>query len=206
MPALDACAGKDAPVPAELALEREDLIATVRALHSIEGPVAGEVTAAKQAWPSIANGLPPASASLRAPVARALARAQAVPVPALFGEARSRLLTGPAFSIAGTYRTFAELATRGWQLIDADARAIQGGTRSGARFARATVALYLESVYDAHFALAQIGAKVHKAFHDLGAAEGFAGAITQAEVDALESFYSEANDRLHPHVGVRLGS
>jgi hypothetical protein len=134
------------------------------------------------------------------------ASAAAVPTPALFGEARSRLLTGPASSISGTFRTFAELAARGWEQIDGDVHAIEHGTRASARFARANVALYIESVYDAHFALAQIGNKLHAAYRALGGPPVFANALTQDQVDALERFYSEDSDRLRPHAGVHLGS
>jgi hypothetical protein len=61
-------------------------------------------------------------------------------------------------------------------------------------------------VYDAHFALAQIGKKVHKAFHDLGAEAAFGGTLTRAQVEALSEFYSEASDRLTPHAATKLGS
>ena len=78
--------------------------------------------------------------------------------------------------------------------------------RRSARFARENVALYIESVYDGHFALAQIGKQLLDGYRTLGGQAPFGGTLTQAEVDALASAYSEAADRLHPHVGVRLGS
>jgi hypothetical protein len=193
-------------VPAELALKREDLIATVRALEQVRASVAQEVAATKALWPSIAKGLPTAPASLHAQIEAAAASATALRVPAPFGEEASRSLTGPATMIAGTYRTFAELSRSGWQLIAADARGIEGGSRAAAGFARANVDLYIESVYDAHFALSQIGKKVRKAFHDLGGPPAFGIALSEARVDALAGFYSEANDRLEPHVAAKLGS
>jgi len=193
-------------VPAELALEREDLIASVHALAAVEAPVAREVAATRSVWPSIAKGLPPSPAPLRAQLDAAALSAAALRVPAPLGEEESRSLTGPSTAMAGTYRTFAVLAHSGWRLIAADARAIQGGSTAAARFARANVPLYIESVYDAHFALAQIGKKVLKAFHDLGGAKIFGSTLPRAQVDAISSFYSESNDRLTPHVETKLGS
>ena len=73
-------------------------------------------------------------------------------------------------------------------------------------FARANVALYIESVYDAHFTLAQIGKKVLDGYGKLGDGKAFGAALVTDEVEALARAYSEAKDRLHPHVGVRLGS
>ena len=83
---------------------------------------------------------------------------------------------------------------------------IESGTPASARFARENAPLYIESIYDAHFTLAQIGKKLLAAYDKLGGAEAFGAALTQAEVDALARTYSEANDRLHPHVAVRIGS
>jgi hypothetical protein len=121
-------------VRAELALKREDLIATVRTLEEVRAPVASEVAAAKAVWPSIAKGVPRAPAPLHARIEAAAASASALRVPAPFSEESSRSLTGPATTIAGTYRTFAELSRSGWQLIAADARAIEGGSPAAARF------------------------------------------------------------------------
>ena len=77
---------------------------------------------------------------------------------------------------------------------------------SAARFARANVALYIESVYDAHFSLAQIGKHLLAAYKTLGGGGAFGASLTPAEVDALARAYSEGQDRLYPHVGVRFGS
>lgn len=193
-------------MPAELGLEREDLIATVRALTKVRATVAREAAATKLAWRSIAKGLPPSPAPLRAQIGAASSSAAALAIPVPLGEEESRQLTGPSTSIAGTYRTFAVLARSGWRLIAADARAVESGRASAASFARATVPLYIESVYDAHFALAQIGEKVRKGFHDLGGPKVFGSALTQAQVDAIASFYSEANNRLTPRAATKLGS
>jgi hypothetical protein len=68
------------------------------------------------------------------------------------------------------------------------------------------VALYIESVYDAHFTLAQVGRKLLDGYRKLGGARTFGARLAQRRVDALARAYSEASDRLHPHVRVRLGS
>ena len=91
-------------------------------------------------------------------------------------------------------------------MIGAAIEQIKHGSRAGARFARANVALYIESVYDAHFSLAQIGKQLVKGYKELGGEAAFGASLTQAEIDGLAATYSEATDRLYPHVGVRLGS
>jgi len=68
------------------------------------------------------------------------------------------------------------------------------------------VALYIDGVYDGHFTLAQLGKQVAAGYETLGGAPAFGTALTETEVDRLAQSFSEANDRLHPHVGVRLGS
>ena len=47
---------------------------------------------------------------------------------------------------------------------------IEHGSPASARFARENVALYIESVYDGHFDLAQIGKKLPAAYRTLGGA------------------------------------
>jgi hypothetical protein len=193
--------------PAELRLQREDLIAVGHALKTAEGPVAGEVATAKVAWRLVANGLPAnISPAVRPPIDAAAESAAKIQLPALLGEAQSASLTGPGSALAGIFRTFSRLTTRGWKLIAAAVAQIEHGSPASARFARKNVALYIESVYDGHFDLAQIDKKLRSAYRKLGGQAAFRGALTQSEVDALASAYSEATDRLHPHVGVRLGS
>jgi hypothetical protein len=203
------CGGTSkASTPAALKLQREDLAAASRALKSAEHPVALEVAATKSAWPSIANGLPAdVSGVSRAPQIRAaVALAAALRLPTLFGEAQVRTLTGPASQLAGLFRSYALLSARGWKLLDASLAQIESGSPAAARFARENASLYIESIYDAHFTLAQIGKKLTAAYAKLGGAGDFGAALTQAEVDALAQAYSEAEDRLHPHVSTRLGS
>jgi hypothetical protein len=108
--------------------------------------------------------------------------------------------------VAGLFRSYSGLATHGWQLIGASIDEIERGSAVARRFARANVNLYIESVYDAHFSLAQTGKALLDGYRKLGGPSAFGSSLTQAEVDELARTYSEANDRLHPHVGVRLGS
>jgi hypothetical protein len=193
--------------PSAERLRREDLIAVSRALTEPERSVAREVVASREAWPSVANGLPGnVSALPRTSIEAAGASAAQVPLPATLDEAQAAALTGPASGLAGLFRAYRGLTTRGWQLIDAAIGQIEHGSPASASFARANVALYIESIYDGHFDLAQIARKLPVAYRALGGAAAFGAALTQAEVDALAATYSEASDRLHPHPGVRLGS
>lgn len=192
--------------PAEQRLQREDLVAVARALKSAEGSVALEVAATKSAWRLTANGLPTSTAGARAPVAAAAKDAARVVVPALLSEAQAVSLTGPASQLAGLFRTYTSLSARGWTLIGVALEEIEHGSPAAARFAGENVGLYIESVYDGHFGLAQIGKKLLDGYRKLGGADAFGAALTQGEVDALAHTYSEATDRLHPHVGIRLGS
>jgi hypothetical protein len=193
--------------PAELRLQREDLVAVSRALQAVERPVAREVAAAKVAWPLIANGLPNARTLIaRRSIAAAAENAAKIKLPGLMEEAQAASLTGPASQLAGLFRTFDGLASRGWGLIGAEIEEIEHGSPAGARFARENAALYIESVYDGHFAVAQIGKKLLDSYHKLGGPTAFGRALSEGEVDALARAYSEPADRLHPHVGVRLGS
>jgi hypothetical protein len=187
-------ASHEARTPAELRLQRQELAAVSRALR------------AKAAWPLIANGLPAETRALVGPVSAAATSAARVPLPALFGEAPAASLTGPASGLAGLFRSYRGLSTRGWQMIAASIEQIQSRSPGSARFARENIALYIESVYDAHFALAQIGKQLGRAYAMLGGPAAFGPSLTAAEVNALAGSYSEAADRLHPHTGVRLGS
>ena len=206
--ALAGCGGAHRS-QAELRLEREDLIAVSRALRRVESPVAVELAAAKRAWPYVVNGLPSSTQALthaRAPVDAAATSAARVPTPPLLTEAQAVSLTGPGSPLSGLFRTYTGLVTRGWTLIGAAIDQIEHGTPTDARFARANVGLYIESVYDGHFDLAQIDKRLHDGYRELGGQAAFGSALTQAEVDALGAAYSEATARLHPHVGIRFGS
>jgi hypothetical protein len=205
---LAACGGAStASTPAALKLQREDLIAVSRALGQVEAPVAREVAATKAAWPLIANGLPDRIETVsRSPQARAAADAAQLRLPSLFSQARARTLTGPAAQISGLVRSYALLSARGWRLLDAGLDQIESAPPANASFARANAPLYIESIYDGHFVLAQVGKKLLAGYETLGGAGAFGRALPQPEVKALAQAYSEARNRLHPHVGVRLGS
>ena len=194
--ALTGCGSKQ-PTRAELKLEREDLIAFAGALKSVEPTVMREVQATKRAWPLVVNGLPSGSlAAVRAPVTAATQSAADIKTPALLREKQDSSLTGPAASLAGLFRTYLGLATRGWQLTSVAIDQIEAGAReraraaragsagtssatrstalvprtlAGAKFARENVGLYIESVYDAHFDLAQIEKKLRTGYGSSGA-------------------------------------
>jgi hypothetical protein len=192
--------------PAALRLQREDLVAVSRALQSVEQPIANEVAATKTAWPLVANGIGGRTAAIVRLSIAAADSARRIKAPGLFEESQAASLTGPASQLAGLFSAFSGLTSRGWQLIVAAIDAIEHGSPAGGRFARENVALYIDSVYDGHFSLAQVGKKLLDGYHMLGGQAAFGTALSQAEVDALANAYSEATDRLHPHVGVRLGS
>jgi hypothetical protein len=195
------------PAAAELRLERADLIVIARALRREEPIVRSEVAATKAAWKHVVYGLPPHSGPIaRHAILTAGERASAVGVPGIFAEAQASSLTGPAIGLAGQFRGFSVLASRGWQQIAAALAQIEHGTPVAARFARANVALYVESVYDAHYSLALIGKQVVKGWEKLGGVPGFGSSFTKAEMLALAAAYSEPNDRLYPHEKVSLGS
>jgi hypothetical protein len=204
---LAGCGGAHvATTPLALTLQRQDLATVSRALRDSQGPAAREVAATRTAWPLVANGLPADTRALVRPVAAAAASAASVKLPPPFEEAPAASLTGPASGLAGLFRTYAGLTTRSWRQIGAAIAEIEHGPPAAARFARENSPLYIESVYDAHFALAQIGKQLTRAYAMLGGPTAFGKALTQAEVNALAASYSEGADRLHPHSGVRLGS
>jgi hypothetical protein len=201
------CGRGEGASTAGVRLQREDLIAVSHALLRAQSSVEREVLASKAAWPLIANGLPAElPASDRATIASATSEAAKVIVPAPLTEAQATTLTGPAAQLAGLYESFTGLARNGWRMVGAAIDASERGSPAAARFARSNVALYIESVYDAHFGLAQIGKKLTAGYGNLGGAEAFGSSLTDGEARALSRAYSEAAYRLHPHVGVRLGS
>jgi hypothetical protein len=188
-------------------LQREDLIAVAHALAGVERQVGHEVAATKAAWPTVANGLPTSTSAADVSRIRAAAHSAAsLELPTILKAGQTNTLTGPASGVAGLFRGYAALSSRGWTMIAGALDEIERGEPAAASFARANVALYIESVYDAHFGLAQIGRRLEDAYDELGAADAFGSALTQGEVSRLVTAYSEAEDRLHPHGGVKLGS
>jgi hypothetical protein len=212
---LGGCSGdsSSASSPRALRLERADLAAAAQALQTAAPQVRTEVSATKAAWPLIANGLPAdvRSVSGTRALAQATQAAGALKLPALFGEQRARTLTAPAAQLAGLLRSYVLLSTRGWRLLSFSLAQIAAGADGpaaarAARFARENAGLYIESIYDGHFTLAQIGKKLRAAYGKLGGAGAFGSALTPAQVDSLAGAYSEESDRLHPHVAARIGS
>jgi hypothetical protein len=204
---LSGCGGGTSAAPGVARLERGDFLAVARALEAARPSVDREAAAAKAAWRLIANGLPAAgSASGREPILAAGRAAGAVKLPPLFEEREAAAITGPGSSPAGLFRVYVRLSTRGWALIGSFIDDVASGSAVSARFAARNVALYIESIYDAHFGLAQIGKQLLSGYAKLGGAGAFGSSLTQAHIDALAGAYSEARYRLHPHVGVRLGS
>jgi hypothetical protein len=204
---LGGCGSDSDATPAATHLEREDFAAVSHALGGLTPAIDAEVKATKAAWPLLANGLPAnPGAGAQTSIHAAALRAAQLTLPAVFSEARAASLTGPAAHLAGLFRSFRGLTTRGWQLIEAALLQGARGPSAAARFARTNVALYIESLYDGHFSLAQIGRELSDGYAKLGGAPAFGETLTEEEVDRLLATYSEASDRLHPHVGVRLGS
>jgi hypothetical protein len=205
---LAGCGGSSsASTPAAERLQREDLVAAVHGLRQAETSAGREMVAARIAWPLVANGLPatiPPATQTALSVAGAAARA--IVLAPLMSKERARSLTGPAAGITGLFRTFDGLTERGWTLIAAAGEQIDRGPAVAARFARANVALYIDSVYDGHFDAALVGKSLLAGYEKLGGAQAFGATLTQAEVDALAGAYSPATERLHPHPGVKLGA
>lgn len=205
--AIAGCGSAPHATAPESRLEREDLVVVARALTAQEPAVQREVQATRSAWPLIIDGLPADIRKLpRTPLRIATERASALRLPSAFAEHHAASLTGPATSLAGTFRDYYLLTGRGWRLISAAIEQSERGPRAAASFARANVALYIESVYDAHFALAQIGKQMPIDYERLGGGGAFGSSLTPSEVDALARSYSEANDLLQPRAQVRLGS
>ena len=166
-------------------------------------PLAAAVAPAPRA-PFASEAIP--AATTAGPIGAAASQAAKVVVPSPLQEAQATTLTGPGAQLAGLFRSFNGLSTNGWRMMGAAIEAIEHGSPASAHFARANLALYIESVYDAHFSLAQIGKKLVTGYRILGGPGAFGTALAAGEVDALARSYSEAADRLHPHAGVRLGS
>ncbi len=175
-------------------------------MQSVQGQTETEVAATRAAWPQIAGGLAPRAGLYTAPVRAAIEAAEDLQLPAGLSERQSAALTGPASSIAGLYRGYVLLAGKGWRLIGGAIYEIEHGTPQASRFARANVALYIDSVYDAHFGLAQIGKKLTAAYTKLGGPEAFGGTLSPGEANALALAFSEPRDRLVPHDEVTFGS
>jgi hypothetical protein len=203
---LAGCGSKKPATGAGIRLQREDLAAVASALSQAAPRALAEAAATKAVWPLVAGGLPAdLDVEGAARIAAASRAAHAVELPPLFTELTAKTLTGPGVGIANAFRSFLELSRTSWQMIVYTLTAERGGGEPG-RFARANVALYIESVYDANFGLAQIGKNLMKGYEQVGGPAAFGETLSAGEVRRLASIYSEPNFRLHPHDGVRLGS
>ncbi|MGH2865300.1 MAG: hypothetical protein ACRDJX_08645 [Solirubrobacteraceae bacterium] len=201
------CGSHHHATPQAEQLERTDLVDVCQALSAAAASANREVAATKAAWPLIAHGLPSDIRALaRAKIELAIARAQELKLPTLFAEREAASITGPGSALASLFRDFSTLNRRAWKLIGAAIQQIEHGSPLAARFARANVALYIESVYDAHFELAQIGSKLLQDYKKQGGRQAFGETLAQAQVNSLAQTYSESSDRLRPHTGVKLGS
>lgn len=185
------------PRAAALRVERADLRLLAHTLAQLRAPVATEVSAARTAWPSLADGLPRrAGPTLRARVGHAQRSAAALTLPgAVLTEG---FLTGPAVSLAGMLKAYVRLAQRGWQHL---AQALAAEGQSTARFLRANSPLYIYCVYDGHYNLSLVGKALLNAYAKLGGAPSFGGSLTQSQVEALARAYSTPAVRLQPHPG-----
>lgn len=194
---------------AELRLERADLVAVAHALRQAQPEVRAELAAGGRAWPWVVNGLPrdPRElASVRETISQAALAAARLPEPKPATETETRYLTGPGAPLASMYRQYVGLVSRGWAQIAAMSAQLEHGRPQAAQFARENVALYIESVYDGQFVAGQIQKRLKKGYEEVGGPRAMGASLTPAEVHALEAQYSERAARLHPHVGVRLGS
>jgi len=204
---LAGCAKHKVATPGEAKLENEDFVAVTAALAAAAPQVQAEVAAAKAAWPAILDGARrrPGPAT-RAKVRLAAERAAQVRLPALFTEEGATQLTGPATRLAGRFRSFQTLSARSWQLLDSYLEQIEHGSRSEARFARRNLPLYVESIYDAHFSLAELGKQMQDGYKTLGGAKTFGGSLTPSQLRQLVDTYSKERDELSPKEQVKLGS
>lgn len=224
--ALAGC-GSRAPNPAGLRLERADLVYLARTLQQLQPPVRSEVAAARASWTQLSRGLPPTvPPPLTRGIAAADARAGGLALPARV--ATEHDLSGPAAAIGGLLRSYVLLTQRGWRFLAAATartptgagptaspatgtgphanRAAGGGSHaspaaagSARGFLRANSPLYIYCVYDGHYSLSLIGAKLSSAYRALGGGAGFGAALTPSEVGALGRAYSIAATRLQPH-------
>ncbi len=191
-------ASSHTPSGRELALQRAQFARLGGELQTIAAAVRREVSAARVAWPLIADGLPRSLPStLRSAVARASARARVIPEPSFLAHAAQ--LTGPAAGTAGLYESYARLATQGWRLTETGIAAIVGGAPAVAGFARNNSSLYIDAIYDAHFDLSLLGKSLTNAYEKLGGPQAFGATLPQSELDALAAAYSIPAVRLEPH-------
>jgi hypothetical protein len=196
-------AGSGGLTPAELKLQRDELVVVGRGLQSIEGGVRAEAVAARAAWPLIAKGLPKRiSAAMLSRLRLARTLAGHVEIPR--GMGKNDQIPGPAGGIAALLRSFSGLSRQGWSMTEAALVGMALGPAASARFMRDNVGLYITCLYDGHYNLAAIGETLQKAYVTLGGPREFGARLTQREVDGLARVYSPAVARLQPRPGPGL--
>ncbi len=179
-------------------MERTQFVQVSSGLSSVQGAIRAEVAASRGAWPQIAAGLPPVpSSALRGAVARATAKAAAVPVPPFLAEPRS--LTGPAAGVAGLYESYERLVPRSWRLVSAAFDTIARGPSAAAGYARTNSSFYIDAIYDGHFNLSLVGKSLIAGYEKLGGASAFGAQLPARRLAALAAAYSIPATRLEPH-------
>jgi hypothetical protein len=205
--ALAGCGRHSVATPAEAKLENEDFLAVTAALAAAAPQVEAEVAATKAAWPAILGGVKGRpTAGTREKVRLAAQQAAQLQLPALMTEDGSAQLTGPASPLAGRFRSFQTLASRSWQLLESSLDEIERGARPEASFARQNLPLYIESIYDAHFTLAETGKQLLAAYKKLGGAKTFGSSLTASRIQQLADRYSKERNELSPKEQVKLGT
>lgn len=86
-------------------------------------------------------------------------------------------------------------------MTEATIATIAHGPTGAATFAAANSALYIDSIYDAHFNLSLLGKSLLDGYRKLGGQSAFGPKLTQSEVEAIASAYSISGVRLEPHPG-----
>jgi hypothetical protein len=204
---LAGCGKASSANPVEARLQREDFVAVARVLQGVEPAVDSEVAAARAAWPFILDGLPAQiGARARARILAAVESALRMPLPALMAERQAAALTGPGSPLAGRYRDFWGLCRDSWKQLAAALGEIEHGSPRAARFARATAALYVEGIYDAHYSIAEAGEQVSAAYQTLGGAPVLGAVMSERAVGQLAASFTRPRDELSPHERVKLGS
>jgi hypothetical protein len=167
-------------------------------LYAAQPAVARELRAARTLWPLIFFGLPPSPSPTLRTLAM-IAGARAKQLPQLPFTADVKRLTGPASGLASLWEDYARLAERGSTLTEAAIGWVSSGSPAQARYGRASSALYIDAIYDAHYNLSLIGKDILAAYTRLGGARAFGTRLTQARVTALANAYSIPSVRLTPH-------
>jgi len=188
---------------AELGQQRAHLALVAGELYELEAPLRREVSAARAVWGQIYTGLPGSvSDRLLREISEANAAAAAIPQPQFVQMIPE--LTGPGARVARLFHSFLLLSTRGWSHIQEAAEALRSGSPSRKQFARRTVGLYIDSVYNALFDLTTIGEKTLVSYERFGGGQVFGSALTPSQAQSIAKTFSPEADELKPHEWQRL--